>query len=147
MQRVIVVLIAIVLFNFGNTQAQLLLGEVQKGKASYYASSLHGRKTAFGEIFKSTELSAAHRTYPLNTMLEITNLANNESVVVRVNDRGPYAKSRVVDISNEAAKLLGIVSKGVANVVIRVVGMEGMVFLGRAEEADPQTGKIIPYIR
>lgn len=145
--RGMALIFAFALFNCDTVKAQLVLGEIQKGKASYYASHFHGRKTAFGEIFQSTELSAAHRTYPLNTMLEVTNLATNESVVVRVNDRGPYSKSRLLDLSNEAAKLLGIVSKGVANVAIRVVGMEGMVFLGRTEVADPQTGKIVPNIR
>lgn len=125
------------------SSAQVVLGATEKGRASYYASSLHGRKTAFGETFKTTELSAAHRTYPLNTMLEVTNLDNNEKVVVRVNDRGPYAKSRIIDLSREAAKLLGIVSKGVANVAVRVVGMEGMIFLGMQEETDVDSGKII----
>jgi rare lipoprotein A len=145
--RIIVILVTLAFFNSEPVNAQLLLGEIQTGKASYYASSLHGRKTAFGEKFQSTELSAAHRTYPLNTMLEVTNLANNEKVVVRVNDRGPYARSRVVDLSIEAAKILGIVTKGVANVAIRVVGMEGMVYLGKSEEADPSTGTIIPFIK
>ncbi|WP_044200085.1 septal ring lytic transglycosylase RlpA family protein [Dyadobacter tibetensis] len=131
------------IWSLQESSAQVMLGAIQKGRASYYAPSFHGKKTAFGETFKTTELSAAHPTYPLNTMLEVTNLDNNEKVVVRVNDRGPFAKSRIIDLSKEAAKLLGIVSKGVANVAVRVVGMEGMIFLGMHEDADVKTGKII----
>ena len=123
--------------------AQASLGKTETGSASYYSSRFHGKKTSFGEIHKSTELSAAHRTYPHNTMLEITNLDNSEKVIVRVNDRGPYSKNRLVDMSKEAARLLGILAKGVARVSVRVVGMEGMVLLDKDEEIDPQSGKII----
>ena len=123
--------------------AQASLGKTETGSASYYSSRFHGKKTSFGEIHKSTELSAAHRTYPHNTMLEITNLDNSEKVIVRVNDRGPYSKNRLVDMSKEAARLLGILAKGVARVSVRVVGMEGMVLLDKDEEIDPKSGKII----
>jgi rare lipoprotein A len=123
--------------------AQVSLGKTQTGQASFYSSRFQGQKTSFGELHQSTELSAAHRTYPFNTMLEVTNLDNNEKVIVRVNDRGPYAKNRLVDVSKEAAKQLGIVEKGVANVSIRVIGMEGMVLLEKDEELDPKSGKIV----
>ncbi|MHA4742449.1 septal ring lytic transglycosylase RlpA family protein [Dyadobacter sp. MSC1_007] len=123
--------------------AQVKLGKTETGNASYYASRFHGRKTSFGEIHKSTELLAAHRSYPLNTMLEVTNLENDEKVIVRVNDRGPFARNRVIDLSKEAARLLGIIAKGVANVSVRVVGMEGMVLLSPSEEIDPKSGKVI----
>ena len=126
-----------------NLHAQVSLGKTETGRASYYSTRFHGKKTSFGETHKSTELSAAHRSYPHNTMLEITNLNNNEKVIVRVNDRGPYSKNRLVDISKEAAKLLGILAKGVARVSVRVVGMEGMVLLDKDEEIDPKSGKII----
>ena len=139
------ILILIVLaFTFGqNAFAQVKLGKTEKGNASYYASYFNGKKTSFGEIHKSTELLAAHRSYPLNTMLEITNVDNDEKVIVRVNDRGPFSKNRIVDLSKEAARLLGIVAKGVANVTVRVVGMEGMVLLESNEEIDPKSGKVI----
>ena len=123
--------------------AQVKLGKTETGNASYYASMFNGKKTSFGEVHKSTELSAAHRSYPHNTMLEVTNLDNDEKVIVRVNDRGPFAKDRVVDLSKEAARLLGIVAKGVANVSIRVVGMEGMVLLSSNEQIDPKSGKVV----
>ena len=123
--------------------AQVKLGKTETGHASYYATRFNGKKTSFGEVHKSTELSAAHRSYPLNTMLEVTNLDNDEKVIVRVNDRGPYAKNRLVDLSNEAARLLGIIAKGVANVSIRVVGMEGMVLLDPNEQIDAKSGKVV----
>jgi len=126
-----------------DTFAQAVLGKTEKGRASYYSSRFHGRKTSFGEVHKSTELSAAHRTLPYNTMLEITNLDNQEKVIVRVNDRGPYSKSRLVDVSKEAAKMIGILAKGVVNVSVRVVGMEGMVLLEKNEEIDTKSGRII----
>lgn len=123
--------------------AQVSLGKTETGRASYYSTRFHGKKTSCGEVHKSTELSAAHRSYPYNTMLEITNLNNNEKVIVRVNDRGPYSKNRLVDLSKEAARVLGILAKGVAQVSVRVVGMEGMVLLEKDEDIDPNSGKII----
>lgn len=126
-----------------DTFAQVKLGKTETGNASYYATRFNGKKTSFGEVHKSTELLAAHKSYPLNTMLEVTNLENDEKVIVRVNDRGPFSKNRVVDLSKEAARLLGIIAKGVANVSIRVVGMEGMILLGSNEDIDPKSGKVI----
>jgi rare lipoprotein A len=123
--------------------SQVSLGKTETGRASYYSTRFHGKKTSFGETHKSTELSAAHRTYPHNTMLEVTNLDNDKKVIVRVNDRGPYSRNRLVDISKEAAKQLGIISQGVGNVSVRVVGMEGMVLLDKNEEIDPQSGRIV----
>lgn len=123
--------------------AQVSLGKTETGRASFYSSRFHGRKTTSGEVHQSSELSAAHRTYPFNTMLEITNLDNNEKVIVRVNDRGPFVKNRLVDVSKGAANVLGIGEKGIANVSVRVIGMEGMVLLEKDEELDPKSGKII----
>ena len=123
--------------------AQVSLGKTETGRASFYSSRFHGKKTSFGEVHKSTELSAAHRSYPPNTMLEVTNLDNQEKVIVRVIDRGPYSHHRLIDLSKEAANLLKMVAKGVANVSVRVVGMEGMVLLDRNEEIDPASGKIV----
>ena len=139
-------ILILVLFAFAwqpDLFAQVSLGKTETGRASYYSTRFHGKKTSFGELHRSTDLSAAHRSYPHNTMLEITNLNNNEKVIVRVNDRGPYSKNRLVDISKEAAKLLGILAKGVANVSVRVVGMEGMVLLQKDEDIDPNSGKIV----
>jgi rare lipoprotein A len=141
--RRILILTMLALAALPEAYAQVKLGKMETGNASYYSARFHGRKTSFGEIHKSSELLAAHRSYPLNTMLEVTNLENDEKVIVRVNDRGPFSRHRVIDLSKEAARLLGILAKGVANVSIRVVGMEGMVLLSPNEEIDPKSGKVI----
>ncbi|SRR5690606_36169547 len=102
--------------------------EVFTGKASYYSKRFEGRKTAFGEIFSNREFTAAHRTLPHNTLLEVINPQNGNQVVVRINDRGPWVKNHVIDISQAAAKELGILTVGVANVKARVVGTDGKLF-------------------
>jgi rare lipoprotein A len=86
------------------------------GLASFYGSELHGRKTASGERFDKNGLTAAHRTYPFGTMVTVTNLANNRSIVVRVNDRGPFVRKRIIDVSYAAARSIGMVGRGVARV-------------------------------
>ncbi|WP_386691372.1 MULTISPECIES: septal ring lytic transglycosylase RlpA family protein [unclassified Lonepinella] len=88
------------------------------GKASYYHQKFHGNRTASGEIYNSTKLTAAHRTLPIGTHVLVTNLKNNRQVVVRINDRGPFTKSRVIDLSRSAASQLGMISSGVVNVKV-----------------------------
>jgi rare lipoprotein A len=105
------------------------LGIVQKGIASYYHHRFEGRKTAFGEVYRNADLTAAHRTLPYNTMLEVTNPSTNKSVIVRVNDRGPYSRSRLLDVSKGAAKELDMVRAGLAKVTVRIVGLNGVVLL------------------
>lgn len=83
----------------------------QYGKASYYAGQFIGRKTANGEIFTSQKYTCAHKTLPFGTKLKITNLSTNESIIVRVNDRGPYVKNRVIDLSLRGARELGLIKK------------------------------------
>ena len=102
--------------------AEALPSLIQKGKASFYSKKFNGRKTYYGERVSSEALEGAHLHLPLNTLVEITNLDNQRSVIVRINDRGPFAKGRIVDITHAAAQALGMVSKGVANVSLRVVG-------------------------
>ena len=89
-----------------------------QGVASYYTE---GTKTASGERFNTLEMTAAHPTLPLGTKLRVTNVASGRSVMVRVNDRGPYVHGRVVDVSYSAADALGMVGKGVAKVKLDVV--------------------------
>ena len=119
-----------------------LLGKEEKGKASFYAQMFNGRKTSLGEKFNQKEYTAAHRSLPFNTMVEVTNLTNKRTVIVRINDRGPYHGSRLIDLSRSAAQYLGILSSGVATVTLRVVGVEGMVLLGK-NEVITDTGDII----
>jgi rare lipoprotein A len=94
---------------------------IATGKASWYGEPHHGRKTANGEVFDMNALTAAHPTLPLGTHLLVTNLANGRSVEVRVNDRGPVAPDRVIDLSYAAARALGVVADGVFRVRIAVV--------------------------
>ncbi len=92
------------------------------GYASWYGPKFHGRRTSSGEIFNMYDMTCAHRTLPLGTILLVTNLENGRSVVVRVNDRGPFVKGRIIDLSYAAARALGMVDKGVVKVKIRVLG-------------------------
>jgi rare lipoprotein A len=93
-----------------------------EGIASWYGDAFHGRLTANGEVFDMASLTAAHPTMPLPSYARVTNLRNGRSLVVRVNDRGPYHDNRVIDVSNRAAKLLDFSSRGVARVRVEYVG-------------------------
>lgn len=92
------------------------------GLASYYHAKFEGKMTASGEIHDNDELTAAHRSLPFGSYLKVTNLSNMKSVVVRVTDRGPFRKKRVVDVSESAADLLGFIQKGVTKVRVEPVG-------------------------
>jgi rare lipoprotein A len=91
----------------------------QSGKASFYSNRFHGRKMSDGTSYHRDSLTCAHRTFPFGTMLEVINPKNNKKVIVKVTDRGPRYRGRVIDLSYAAAKKLGIVSQGVAQVEIR----------------------------
>ena len=93
----------------------------QTGVASYYGRECKGRRTANGERFDPNQLTAAHRSLPFGTRVKVTNLDNGRHVVVRINDRGPYAKGRVLDLSRAAARKLGYVHEGTAHVRIEVL--------------------------
>ena len=93
-----------------------------EGLASWYGDDFHGRQTANGEIFDMNSVSAAHATLPIPSYLRVTNLSNNRSVIVRVNDRGPYHSDRIIDVSVKTAVLLGFYTSGVAPVRIEYVG-------------------------
>lgn len=92
------------------------------GQASWYGPAFHGRLTANGEVFDQHHLSAAHPTLPLPSYVRVTNLANGASTVVRVNDRGPFAHNRVIDLSRRTAEVLGFINDGVADVRVQYVG-------------------------
>lgn len=99
------------------------------GTASWYGDDFHGKQTANGEIYNMGSMTAAHRTLPLPSIVKVTNLANNKSVIVRVNDRGPFAKSRVIDLSQRAAEILEYKNKGTARVKIELMRDETDDFL------------------
>ena len=92
---------------------------IQSGKASFYAKKFKGRKTASGERIHPDSLTCAHRSYPFGTKLKVYNPANGRSVIVRVIDRGPYVRGRIIDLSWRAAKELDIISKGVGMVTVQ----------------------------
>ena len=91
------------------------------GIASYYADAHHGRRTANGERFDMHALTAAHRTLPFGTRVKVTNLDNGRSVVVRINDRGPYVEGRVIDLSQAAARELRFLDRGTTRVRLEVI--------------------------
>jgi rare lipoprotein A len=92
------------------------------GHASFYGRELAGRKTASGEIFRPEGMTAAHRSLPLGTKVKVTNLANGKAVVLRINDRGPFVRGRMLDVSHGAARVLGFASAGTARVKIERLG-------------------------
>lgn len=101
--------------------AMLKTSKAETGVASYYGVPYHGRQTASGEVFDMNELTAAHPKLKFGTKVKVTHLANNRSVTVRINDRGPFVKGRVIDLSKAAAEELQMVRAGLAEVKIEVL--------------------------
>lgn len=97
------------------------LSEVEVGVASFYANEFNGKKTASGEIYSMHDLTAAHPSYPFNTIVRVINLSNNKSVEVRINDRMPNFKGRLIDLSFAAAKKIGIINSGIQKVKVVVL--------------------------
>jgi rare lipoprotein A len=91
---------------------------METGQASWYGSRHHGKRTASGEVFNQEKFTAAHRTLPWGSKVKVTNLANGKSVEVRINDRGPFSKGRIIDLSRAAARSLGMVEQGITTVRI-----------------------------
>lgn len=94
---------------------------ILRGIASYYGPGFQGKKTASGERFDMNDLTAAHKTLPFNTKVRVTNVENNKSVIVRINDRGPFKKGRVIDLSQAAAKKIGLIITGAAKVKLEII--------------------------
>jgi len=93
----------------------------ETGLASFYSDAFEGKKTASGEIYKSSKMTAAHRILPFGTRVKVTNLSNNKSVTVTVNDRGPFVKNRIIDLSKAAAVKLDYMDQGVTKVKIETI--------------------------
>lgn len=91
---------------------------MKQGEASYYADKFQGKSTASGEKYNKRKFTAAHRTLPFGTMVQVTNLKNGKTVTVKINDRGPYKKSRIIDLSRAAARQIGLIKLGVTQVKI-----------------------------
>lgn len=118
----------------------LWLGAQEFGYASYYSDDYHGSETAYGELYDRNKLTAAHKMHPLNTQLRITRLDNKKSVIVRVNDRGPYLKGRIVEVSRAAAIQLGMLNDGQAEVKVEVLGQVA------AKKEEPKTPTAVPTV-
>lgn len=96
-------------------------GYTEEGKASYYARKFQGRKMANGDPYRRGKLTAAHKTLPFGTKVKVTNLQTNETVKVKITDRGPFVRGRIVDLSESAAKRVGMLKAGVVPVKVKVV--------------------------
>ena len=117
------VIVAILISLPMSASARVKQGYTQKGVASYYHDSLHGRKTASGEVYNERVLSAAHKSLPLGTKVRVTKASSGKSIVVKINDRGPFVKGRIIDLSRRAARRLGIIGSGVAKVEVEVLSV------------------------
>lgn len=108
------------IFHFSSYHAPQLHAQTQTGVASFYAKRATGSRTASGELLHHDSLTCAHRTHPFGTRLRVTNMENNEQVIVRVNDRGPFVRGRIIDLSWGAAKEIGMIARGLAKVNVEV---------------------------
>jgi rare lipoprotein A len=120
----------------------------ETGIASWYGEDFHGRYTADGEVFDLNALSAAHRTLPMPSVVQVTNLDNGRAIALRVNDRGPYARGRIIDVSRRAAQLLGFEGSGTAKVRVRILAPESIQAKLIAERGAPsqvaESGAAVP---
>lgn len=137
-----VLLFLVVHSSFFTLQSSFLHAQSeQTGKATFYSRRATGSRTANGERLHHDSLTCAHRTYPFGTLLNVYNPANGRSVIVRVTDRGPYVRGRIIDLSRRAAKELGIISQGVAIVTIQRIDPALIPYRPENEEIDlPELG-------
>ena len=98
------------------------VGDIFKGNASWYGPNFHGKLTSNGETYNMYDMTAAHKTLPMNTIVKVTNLRNGKSAVVRINDRGPFVATRIIDLSNKAAHKIAMVGAGTAPVRLEILG-------------------------
>lgn len=126
-----------------NTNAQV--GFTQEGMASYYANEFEGRTTASGERFSHKKATCAHMSIPFGALIKITNLENNTTAIVRVNDRGPFVPDRIVDVSQSVAERLGMIGKGTVKVRIEVVDNNGYS-IQKAEPVQQSQKPEIPVV-
>ena len=115
----------------------------EAGIASWYGPGFHGRMTANGEPYDMNELTAAHKTLPMPSLVRVTNLENGRSIVVRVNDRGPYVAGRVIDLSRRSAQLLDVERAGTAKVRVQILGEESKAIAEAAKRGDTSAGEIM----
>lgn len=104
-------------------ESNFQIGDIFRGKASYYADKFHGNATASGEVFDMNEFTAAHKSLPFGTIIKVTNLKNGRSVTVKINDRGPFVAGRILDLSYAAAQELDMLRDGVADVEVEIISL------------------------
>lgn len=107
------------------------IGWRQRGIASWYGPNFHGKYTSNGELYNMYAYTAAHKTLPMNTIVKVTNLKNKKSVIVRINDRGPFVEGRIIDLSYIAGKEIGLDRSGIAPVILEVIGFKGKSYVNR----------------
>lgn len=131
------------------------------GIASWYGRDFHGKKTANGERFDAGQLTAAHKTLPMPSLVRVTNLENGRSLVLRVNDRGPFVRSRIIDVSHHASELLGFRRQGTARVRVQILGSESRAMkraslagratpipqIGTRQARNPASAPVVPPAR
>ncbi len=122
-------------------------GYRERGKASWYGKKFHGRKTANGETYNMYGKTAAHKTLPIGTMLLVKNLENGRSIVVRVNDRGPFVKKRIIDLTYTGAKSLDMIQNGTASVEITALSTKKIPMQTQVAQQKPATGQPDPVNR
>ncbi len=115
------------------------ISAAETGQASWYGGKFQGRQTANGEIFDTYKLTAAHKTLPFGTIVKVTNLHNNKSVEVRINDRGPFVEGRIIDLSKAAADAIDMTTRGVATVRLEIISSPGGNDDGKAEISAAQS--------
>ena len=114
------------------------VGDTLYGVSSWYGPNFHSKKTSNGEIYNMYDYTAAHKTLPMNTMVRVTNLDNGKDVIIRINDRGPFVKSRIIDLSNVAAHKIDMVKKGTANVKLTILGFNAKIATTKEEKEQKQ---------
>lgn len=130
--------------SFFNASAQKV-GDKYSGIASYYADYFHGRTTASGEIFSQDSMTAASRTLPFGTIVRVTNQRNDKSIVVKINDRGPFVDGRIIDLSYTAAEQLDFIAQGLTPVTVEIVGTSPIYVASRNNAViKPQTSGVRP---
>ena len=103
------------------------VGDRKKGISSWYGPNFHGKQTSNGEVYNMHARTAAHKTWPMDTMVKVNNLQNGKSTIVRINDRGPFVRGRIIDCSYTAGKEIGLDRMGIAKVSIEVLGFAGKI--------------------
>jgi rare lipoprotein A len=111
------------------------VGDTMRGVSSWYGPNFHGKQTSSGEVYNMYDKTAAHKTWPMNTIVLVENLDNGKRVIVRINDRGPFVKGRIIDCSYRSGKIIGLDKTGVARVRLTVLGFAGKVYKGDSKKS------------